>query len=73
MTPTAAAGLPALRARRRRFQRPAAQRVARDPAGIKDIDTIRAGCTKKVLGLLEDLAENQKDKYAPSGRNSAAC
>ena len=29
----------------------------------KDIDTIRAGCTKKVLGLLEDLAENQKDKY----------
>ena len=30
----------------------------------KDIDTLRAGCTKKVLGLLEDLAENQKDKYA---------
>ncbi|MGL1832761.1 molecular chaperone HtpG [Rhodocyclaceae bacterium SMB388] len=30
----------------------------------KDIDTIRAGCTKKVLGLLEDLAENDKDKYA---------
>jgi len=30
----------------------------------KDIDTIRAGCTKKVLGLLEDLAENQKEKYA---------
>ncbi|MEN9425860.1 MAG: hypothetical protein RLZZ220_209 [Pseudomonadota bacterium] len=29
----------------------------------KDIDTLRAGCTKKVLGLLEDLAENQKDKY----------
>ncbi len=29
----------------------------------KDIDAIRAGCTKKVLGLLEDLAENQKDKY----------
>jgi len=29
----------------------------------KDIDAIRAGCTKKVLGLLEDLAENQKEKY----------
>jgi len=29
----------------------------------KDIDAIRAGCTKKILGLLEDLAENQKDKY----------
>ncbi len=29
----------------------------------KDIDTLRAGCTKKILGLLEDLAENQKDKY----------
>ncbi len=30
----------------------------------KDIDTIRAGCTKKVLGLLENLAENDQDKYA---------
>ncbi|MEZ5618693.1 MAG: molecular chaperone HtpG [Rhodocyclaceae bacterium] len=30
----------------------------------KDIEALRAGCTKKVLGLLEDLAENQKDKYA---------
>ncbi|MBI1905735.1 MAG: molecular chaperone HtpG [Rhodocyclales bacterium] len=30
----------------------------------KDIDTIRSGCTKKVLGLLEDLAENQPEKYA---------
>lgn len=29
----------------------------------KDIEAIRAGCTKKVLGLLEDLAENQKEKY----------
>jgi molecular chaperone HtpG len=29
----------------------------------KDIDAIRAGCVKKVLALLEDLAENQKDKY----------
>ncbi len=30
----------------------------------KDIEAIRAGCTKKVLGLLEGLAENDKDKYA---------
>ncbi|MBI3140788.1 MAG: molecular chaperone HtpG [Rhodocyclales bacterium] len=30
----------------------------------KDIEAIRAGCTKKVLGLLEDLAENDKEKYA---------
>jgi len=30
----------------------------------KDIDAIRSGCTRKVLGLLEDLAENDKDNYA---------
>ncbi|MEQ6291661.1 molecular chaperone HtpG [Vogesella sp. GCM10023246] len=30
----------------------------------KDIDAIRAGCVKKVLGLLEDLAANEQDKYA---------
>ena len=29
----------------------------------KDIEAIRAGCTKKVLGLLEDLAANGKKKY----------
>src|SRR5512135_3470297 len=29
----------------------------------KDIDAIRAGSVKKVLGLLEDLAENDKEKY----------
>ena len=32
--------------------------------GNKDVDAIRSGSTKKVLSLLEDLAENQKDKYA---------
>ncbi|AQR64067.1 molecular chaperone HtpG [Aquaspirillum sp. LM1] len=32
--------------------------------GNKDIDAIRAGCVKKVLGMLEDLADNQADKYA---------
>ena len=30
----------------------------------KDIDSIRAGSVKKVLGLLDDLAANDKDKYA---------
>ena len=30
----------------------------------KDIEAIRSGCTKKILGLLEDLAINDKEKYA---------
>ncbi|HEY0665333.1 MAG TPA: molecular chaperone HtpG [Gallionella sp.] len=30
----------------------------------KDIDAIRSGCTKKVLGLLEDMAANDPEKYA---------
>ncbi len=30
----------------------------------KQIDTIRAASVKKVLGLLEDLAKNDKEKYA---------
>jgi molecular chaperone HtpG len=30
----------------------------------RDIDAIRAGCTKRVLSLLEDLAAKDKDKYA---------
>ena len=29
----------------------------------KDIEAIRAGCTKKVLALLESLAAHEKDKY----------
>lgn len=29
----------------------------------KDIDAIRAGSVKKVLGMLEDLAQNHADKY----------
>ena len=29
----------------------------------KDVEAIKSGCVKKVLGLLEDLAENQKEKY----------
>jgi molecular chaperone HtpG len=30
----------------------------------KTVEAIRAGCVKRVLTLLEELAENQKDKYA---------
>ncbi len=30
----------------------------------RDIEAIKSGCVKRVLGLLEDLAENQKEKYA---------
>ena len=30
----------------------------------RDLETIRGGAVKKVLGLLEELAEGQKDKYA---------
>ena len=29
----------------------------------RDIEAIRAGCSKKILSLLEDLAANDKDKY----------
>ncbi|GAA4410931.1 molecular chaperone HtpG [Quisquiliibacterium transsilvanicum] len=30
----------------------------------RDVKAIREGCTRRVLGMLEDLAENQADKYA---------
>ncbi len=30
----------------------------------KDIEAIRAGCTRKILGLLENLAKDEKEKYA---------
>jgi molecular chaperone HtpG len=30
----------------------------------KDIEAIRKGCTAKVLGLLDDIAENRKEDYA---------
>ncbi len=30
----------------------------------KDVEAIRSGCSRRLLGLLEELAENQKDKYA---------
>ena len=31
--------------------------------GNKDLDTIRAGCVKKVLGLIEDLAKNKVEDF----------
>jgi molecular chaperone HtpG len=30
----------------------------------RDIDAIRSGCTKRVLGMLEELADKQPEKYA---------
>ena len=30
----------------------------------KDIDTIKGGCVKKVLGMIEDMAENDAGKFA---------
>lgn len=30
----------------------------------RDVEAIKGGCVKKVLGLFEDLAENDKDKFA---------
>ena len=30
----------------------------------RDVETIRAGCTKRVLSLLEELAEKEPEKYA---------
>ena len=30
----------------------------------RDVKAIREGCTRRVLGMLEDLAENQAEKYA---------
>ena len=39
----------------------------------KDIDGIRSGCTRKVLGMLEDLAENDKEKYAKFWEDFGPC
>ncbi len=30
----------------------------------RDVEAIRGGCVKKVLGMLEDLAENDREKFA---------
>ena len=30
----------------------------------RDVEAIRSGCVKRVLSLLEDLAQNEKEKYA---------
>jgi molecular chaperone HtpG len=38
----------------------------------RDVKAIREGCTKRVLSMLEDVAENQKDKYAEFWRQFGA-
>jgi len=38
----------------------------------RDVRAIREGCTKRVLSMLEDVAENQKDKYADFWREFGA-
>jgi molecular chaperone HtpG len=38
----------------------------------RDVKAIREGSTKKVLAMLEDVAENQKDKYAEFWRQFGA-
>ncbi len=62
------AGLPALRQGRDRFERPAAQRLARDPAGVarrrgdpRRLDQARAGHAGRT-GQGDE--QDQKDKYA---------
>ena len=61
----APAAVPALRARHRRLQRPAAQRVARDPAGIarrrSDPQRLREA---RARSPREPRAERQAEKYA---------
>ncbi len=48
-----------------RFERPAAQRLARDPAGVaRRRDDPRGLGASACCRMLEDLAENQKEKYA---------
>lgn len=39
----------------------------------KDVEAIRKGCTHKVLSLLEDLAQNQPEKYATFWQNFGPC
>ena len=39
----------------------------------KDIEAIRGGSVKRVLGMLEDLAENQKEKYATFWKEFGRC
>jgi molecular chaperone HtpG len=38
----------------------------------RDVKAIREGSTKRVLGMLEDVADNQKDKYAEFWRQFGA-
>ena len=42
------------------------------PILLGDVKAIREGCTKRVLAMLEDVAENQTDKYAEFWRQFGA-
>ena len=70
----AAAGLPALRARRGRFERPAAQRLARDPAGVErrrgDPQRLRQARARPARGPRRERARRSTRR---SGTSSAAC
>jgi molecular chaperone HtpG len=39
----------------------------------KDVEAIRAGCVKKILSLLDDMAANDKDKYATFWKEFGRC
>ncbi len=68
---TIAAGLPALRARRGGFQRPAAQRVARDPAGIEGRrDHPQGLCQQGARPARGPGGEPEGKIRHPSGRSS---
>ena len=60
------AGVPALRQGRRRFERPAAQRLARDAAaGSREVEAMRSGAHARALELLARPGRRtRKEKYA---------
>ena len=70
----AAAGVPALRPRRRRLQRPAAQRLARDPAGVArrrgDPERLRQARARRCS---RTSPRTRRRSTRRSGRRSAGC
>ena len=65
--------LSALRARRGRFQRPAPQRLPRILQQSKGHRRHQERLQPQGVVLLEDLAENQPEKFATFWKNSAVC
>ncbi|MES2208235.1 MAG: molecular chaperone HtpG [Pseudomonadota bacterium] len=39
----------------------------------RDVDAIRKGCTNKILALLENMAQNEQEKYATFWENFGSC